>query len=105
MACRHGLCVRLDASLHKRYRTNGMKIADLDIEQPGQLASFLERNGLITRGEAIRSQVLAGGVSNRTVFVERPNGDAWVLKQALAQLRVQVEWFSDPSRIHREAAG
>ncbi len=79
--------------------------SDLDIEQPGQLASFLERNGLITRGEAIRSQVLAGGVSNRTVFVERPNGNAWVLKQALAQLRVQEEWFSDPSRIHREAAG
>jgi 5-methylthioribose kinase len=80
-------------------------MTDLDIEQPAQLAAFLERKGLIAPGEAIRSQALPGGVSNRTVLVERPNGDAWVLKQALAQLRVQVEWFSDPDRIHNEAAG
>jgi 5-methylthioribose kinase len=78
---------------------------DLDIEQPGQLVSFLERKGLIARGEVIHSKVLAGGVSNRTVLVERPNGEAWVLKQALAQLRVKEEWFSDPHRIHGEAAG
>ncbi len=27
------------------------------------------------------------------------------MKQALAKLRVKVDWFSDPSRIHREALG
>ncbi len=48
---------------------------------------------------------LRGGVSNRTVLVERPAGEAWVVKQALAKLRVAVEWFSSPERIHREAAG
>ena len=49
--------------------------------------------------------VLAGGISNRTVLVERPTGEAWVLKQALEKLRVSVDWFSDPERVHREALG
>lgn len=48
-------------------------------------------------------QKLAGGVSNRTVRVTFPDGRAWVLKQALPKLRVAVDWFSDPERIHREA--
>jgi 5-methylthioribose kinase len=39
------------------------------------------------------------------VWVERPSGEAWVLKQALAKLRVPVDWFSSPERIHREALG
>ncbi|MGH2551191.1 MAG: phosphotransferase family protein, partial [Thermomicrobiales bacterium] len=49
--------------------------------------------------------ILAGGVSNRTMLVERAGGESWVVKQALAKLRVQVDWFSDPARIHREADG
>jgi tRNA A-37 threonylcarbamoyl transferase component Bud32 len=44
-------------------------------------------------------------VSNRTVLVERTSGEAWVVKQALAKLRVAVDWFSDPRRIGREALG
>jgi aminoglycoside phosphotransferase (APT) family kinase protein len=77
----------------------------LDIEQPDQLVAYLERGGHIDPGEPIVARVLAGGVSNRTVLVERANGDAWVLKQALAKLRVAVDWFSSPERIHREALG
>jgi 5-methylthioribose kinase len=37
--------------------------------------------------------------------VERSNGEAWVLKQALAKLRVSVDWFSNPERVHHEALG
>jgi 5-methylthioribose kinase len=37
--------------------------------------------------------------------VRRASGEAWVLKQALAKLRVDVDWFSDPKRVHREALG
>jgi 5-methylthioribose kinase len=81
-------------------------VADvLDIEQADQLAAYMRRNGHIHPGEAIVSRVLAGGVSNRTVLVERSDGDIWVLKQALPKLRVAVEWFSSPMRIHREALG
>jgi 5-methylthioribose kinase len=43
-------------------------------------------------------------VSNRVVRVERARGEAWVLKQALSKLRVPVDWFSPPTRVHREAA-
>lgn len=79
--------------------------ADLDIESPTALRAYLERTGRIAPTTAVRSRVLSGGVSCRTVLVEFADGRAWVLKQALARLRVQADWFSDPVRIHREAAG
>ncbi|TAM62501.1 hypothetical protein EPN52_00150 [bacterium] len=77
----------------------------LDIERPSELLAYLRRSGYIAAGEEPRIRVLAGGVSNRTVMVERGSDEAWVIKQALAKLRVAVEWFSDPLRIHREALG
>jgi aminoglycoside phosphotransferase (APT) family kinase protein len=79
--------------------------SDLDIEQPEALLAYLHASQRIPPDEAPVLTVLAGGVSNRTVLVERPSGDAWVLKQALAKLRVQVDWFSPPERVHREALG
>ncbi|MFL5760890.1 MAG: phosphotransferase family protein [Thermomicrobiales bacterium] len=88
-----------------------MKIARdrLDIEQPEALLRYLHDAGRIPRDETPTLTVLAGGVSNRTVLVERRmpagHGEAWVLKQALAKLRVQVDWFSPPERVHREALG
>jgi 5-methylthioribose kinase len=78
----------------------------LDIEQPGALVGYLKGTGRVGEGEEPVVRVLAGGVSNRTVLVERPEaGEAWVVKQALPKLRVTVDWFSDPERIHREALG
>ena len=77
----------------------------MDIEQPDELVTYLRRRNLIGGDERPRARVLAGGVSNRTVLVERADGEAWVVKQALAKLRVQVDWFSSPERIHREAQG
>jgi 5-methylthioribose kinase len=78
---------------------------DLDIELPGVLVTYLREQGLIGPKESPQTVILAGGVSNRAVLVERTNGEAWVVKQALAKLRVAVDWFSSPDRIHREAAG
>ena len=78
----------------------------LDIEQPGALVSYLKGIGRVGEDEEPVVRVLAGGVSNRTVLVERPEaGGAWVVKQALPKLRVAVDWFSHPERIHREALG
>lgn len=77
----------------------------LDIERHDDLIQYLRTRGHIGLDEEPTSRMLTGGVSNRTVLVERPSGEAWVIKQALAKLRVQVDWFSDPSRVHREAAG
>ncbi len=78
---------------------------DIDIEQPGALLSYLRGTGRIGVEEDPVVLVLAGGISNRTVLVRRPTGEAWVLKQALEKLRVSVDWFSDPERVHREALG
>src|SRR5690606_16707221 len=77
----------------------------LDIENPRQLLGYLRVTGRIDPHEEPRLRRLSGGVSNRTVLVERPSGEAWVLKQALDRLRVAVEWFGDPHRVHREALG
>ena len=74
-----------------------------DIENEVTLLNYLRRMGRIGPDEAPSIQNLAGGVSNRTVLLQRPNGQAWVLKQALSKLRVEVDWFSDPARIQREA--
>src|SRR5258706_5364735 len=82
-----------------------MNADDLDIERPGALVAYLRETARIAPNESPRIEVLAGGVSNRTVLVERPSGESWVVKQALAKLRVAVDWFSDPARIEREALG
>ena len=77
----------------------------LDIEDTPALLAWLRETGRIGPDEQPRVRNLQGGVSNRTVWIERPAGEAWVLKQALAKLRVPVDWFSSPERIHREALG
>lgn len=77
----------------------------LNIENSLELLGYLRQRGYIGADETPAMQTLAGGVSNRTVLVTRTTGEAWVLKQALAKLRVQADWFSDPTRVHREAMG
>lgn len=77
----------------------------LDIEDFAALLTYLRATGRIGRAEAPRLTNLAGGVSNRTVLLERESGESWVLKQALERLRVAVDWHSDPRRVEREALG
>jgi 5-methylthioribose kinase len=96
---RHSRTVRTKAPMP----TESESIPLLDIEQPGQLVAYLRGTGRIGENEEPQICVLAGGVSNRTVLVTRPSGEAWVLKQALEKLRVAVEWRSDPRRIEQEA--
>lgn len=80
-------------------------MATLDIEQPQALIDYLRAAGHIDAREIPQIRLLHGGVSNRTVWVSRVNGEQWVLKQALEKLRVEADWFSRPDRILREAAG
>ncbi len=77
----------------------------LDIEQPDALIAYLQKSGHIQPDEQPIVRTLAGGGFNRTVFVKRASGKAWVIKQALEKLRVKVDWFSSTERIHREAEG
>jgi len=78
---------------------------EIDIEQPDRLVSYLRAECLIDAAETPSLTNLQGGVSNRAVLVTRNTGDQWVVKQALAKLRVKADWFSSPERIHVEAAG
>lgn len=76
----------------------------LDIEIQSDLHPWLIQRGLVRRNEEIHIRNLEGGVSNRTVLVQRSDGTGMVLKQALETLRVQDPWHCDPARVHREAA-
>ncbi len=76
----------------------------LDIENPDQLISYLQARGILAPGRSPEAvQTLSGGVSNKTVYVELSDNRRWVIKQCLPKLRVAVDWFSSPERIHREA--
>ena len=70
-----------------------------DIERDGALADYLHRSGRVDPAVRVDATPLSGGVSNRTMLVRLSNGEAWVVKQALARLRVAVPWFCDPGRI------
>ena len=74
----------------------------LDIEQPDVLVAWLRARGALEPGEQPAVTVLGGGVSSRTVRVRSTERD-WILKQPLVKLRVPVDWFSEPTRAHREA--
>ena len=80
-------------------------MSELDIERHDDLVRYLQHTGRLDPHEEPTVTTLSGGVSNRTVLLERASGDQWVLKQALAKLRVESDWFCSPDRIHREALG
>lgn len=75
----------------------------VDIENASDLLRYLRESERIGKEETPTVRTLRGGVSNKTVLLQRPDGSRWVLKQALPKLRVQAEWFSDPARIRVEA--
>jgi hypothetical protein len=80
-------------------------VTGLDIERPGELVRYLREHGRVAADEEPRIVPLSGGVPNRTVLVERANGEQWVVKQALEKLRVAADWYCSPQRIEREALG
>lgn len=77
----------------------------MNIEEPWQLIPYLREKRLIPQNSVPDISILAGGVSNRTVLVKPRVQSPIVLKQALEKLRVSVDWFSAPERVHREALG
>ena len=69
--------------------------------QRDNAAEYLRARGIGCGAERVTE--LGGGVSNTVLLVESA-GRRFVLKQALAKLRVQDDWFSDRNRIFRESA-
>jgi len=100
--------VKADAATgmnRRRVNFDDNRILDrsLDIERHDDATRWLQRHDLIAADERPRIEVLPGGVSSRTVLVKRECGRSMVLKQSLSKLRVAVDWFSSPERVHREA--
>jgi 5-methylthioribose kinase len=76
---------------------------EFDIEDFDALRDYLTARGYVKLDETVLFRNLRGGVSNRTVKLAWADGHGWVLKQALAKLRVTIDWFSSPERIGVEA--
>ena len=66
--------------------------------------SFLERSGLVRSGAKIVLTPLAGGVASDIWEVEA-GSEPFVVKRALARLRVEQEWTAPVSRSASEVAG
>jgi aminoglycoside phosphotransferase (APT) family kinase protein len=88
-----------------RFGTGKTIMPSLDIENHEELNKYLVDSHRLENAKVLSMQNLPGGVSNRAVLVHLNDGRGWVVKQALEKLRVAVDWFSDPARIHREALG
>ena len=71
------------------------------LEGKEEVKTYLINEGIVKVGESVLVEHLSGGVSCR-VWKITVNEDRWVIKQALEKLDVQVDWFSDVERIHRE---
>lgn len=59
--------------------------------------------GVIQKDSRPKLTILGGGISNLIVKVETPDG-MWVVKQPLAKLRVNQEWYADKNRILKETS-
>ena len=73
----------------------------LSLDSPQALGYLAKRFHL--DATSIRLTALGGGVSNLVYLAEAP-GVRCVVKQALAKLRVEQDWFCSVERIHRECA-
>lgn len=68
-------------------------------------AEYLVRRGVVPSGATIEVAELPGGVSATVIAAHAPTtGEAFVVKQALPQLRVRDEWLATPDRAETEVA-
>jgi aminoglycoside phosphotransferase (APT) family kinase protein len=66
------------------------------MDEPGTLLKLLERDGVV-RAPNARLTPLSGGVSCEIYLVE-DGAERFVVKRALAKLKVKADWFADISR-------
>lgn len=70
------------------------------MDEPGALLKLLQRD-VVVRSPDARLTPLSGGVSCEIYLVE-DSADRFVVKRALAKLRVKADWFADISRNRHE---
>jgi aminoglycoside phosphotransferase (APT) family kinase protein len=70
------------------------------MDEPGALLKLLERDGVV-RTRDTRLTPLSGGVSCEIYLVE-DGAETFVVKRALAKLKVKADWFADISRNRHE---
>lgn len=72
-----------------------------DWHSPEEVLEYALSRGLIEEKSVAQAEALSGGVSGEVWKVSRSQG-SFVLKRALAKLKVEADWFSDVRRVERE---
>src|SRR5437868_13879536 len=67
------------------------------------MLDLVAENAAVYLGRHCTAVELGGGVSNTVLLIEA-SGERFILKQSLAKLRVQDDWYSDRARIFRESS-
>jgi tRNA A-37 threonylcarbamoyl transferase component Bud32 len=75
----------------------------MDQSPIAELRGSLERLGLVEPGERLEASPLTGGVAS-DIWLIRPAGRNFVIKRALAKLRVAADWRAPTARNAAEAA-
>jgi aminoglycoside phosphotransferase (APT) family kinase protein len=73
-----------------------------DFPEAAELASSLAAMGLIAEDEAFAIERLPGGVSCDVWRIAPRGGGDFIVKRALAKLRVSADWFAPAERSHTE---
>jgi aminoglycoside phosphotransferase (APT) family kinase protein len=73
-----------------------LRVSTLSMNESAEFLQLLRRDGVVRHDDA-RLVPLAGGVSCEIYLVE-DGAERFVVKRALAKLRVKADWFADVSR-------
>lgn len=71
------------------------------LTSPKEVEAYILEKGWADGRDPLCIEALSGGVSNQVWKITGSNG-RWVMKQALAKLKVKEDWFSDVRRVERE---
>src|SRR5689334_2514303 len=76
----------------------------LKMPTESDLLPKLRAAGLVARQETVEFVPLRGGVSSDIVLIRPVAGRPFVVKRALAKLKVKDDWFANPDRNRAEQA-
>jgi len=76
----------------------------MKIDDNTQLIDYLITNNWMEADQSVAIRELSGGISCITLLVETSHHDPIVIKQARQKLKTAEDWYSNPQRIHIEAA-
>src|SRR5689334_17970104 len=99
---RSSICVCHDPSRILAASAAPDQMQQHDSMPESQIAEALAAMQLVAPGERFSAEPLSGGVSCDVWRIDTGHGATFVLKRALAKLRVEADWRAPATRSHTE---